>query len=292
MAYRDDLEAAHARADALEERLQALEAENAALRDGDARTRSARLEHLEAENAELRSEAAVTEAALEDAQRPAPRPPEHVPAYRRREFTLGGTALGFAFVGAMSLYGGFRHQGFVFLGLACLVGIVAAIRYATGRRAQPGFLLVVFRRRPKSSDASGVNYRVVSEGAVTPIPLLERIDALDLRPHELHVAVAASTQEREPVDVYADARIRLADVAPGVDAAIERFLGRRRHEVERRAKEALVHQIRGFVGSEPSSALRADLKRARHEIRQRVEDELGPLGIVVERVKVDIVKSR
>jgi flotillin len=153
---------------------------------------------------------------------------------------------------------------------------------------QPNELVVVAGRQRKGKDGSPVGYRVIRGGRGFKFPLVESVARLSLTslPIELNLSKAMS-QGMIPLNVHGRATVKLAGRPEnGMDAAIERFLGKGPDAVTKTAKQALEGALRGVVATmtpEEANAQRLDLAT---KAAERARADLRPLGIVLDFLQV------
>ena len=261
MAFRDDLEAAHARGDALERRVA----------------------ELEAENRELRGEAREPESGD-----PAP-------------IELGRLSAAYPLIVALALFG--LAGGLLAAGLqihAAVVGVFAAMSAAMVAMLSrvvyiipPGAAAVISGRQRRVAGGRTVGYRIAIGGRVVVMPIIERIDTLDLRPRSTAARVSnAYTEESRPVDGVFRVVFKIAGAEPVIGNAIERFIGKSMSEVERVVRETIEGHIRERFAQHTVDELRGDPERLADELLQDSEDDLRKVGVVLDDLAmVEVVSS-
>lgn len=151
---------------------------------------------------------------------------------------------------------------------------------------RPNELLIFSGRQHKD----GVGYRVVHGGFAIRIPVLEKVDVMDLRtiPIELHVQNAYS-KGGIPLSVHAVANVKV-NSAPGLrNNAIERFLGRDPAEIKRVAKENLEGHLRGIIARMTPEDLNEDRLKFAEELMHEATDDLDGLGLKLDTLKIQSV---
>ncbi len=241
MAFRSDLEAAHARAQALEGKVAA----------------------LEAENAELRGETA-----------PEPEDLEGEPGMYRGAFLMAIVLI--AIVGMATALAFYRTSfSAIATGAALITALIVVALALVSTLLQtcpPGFVLVLSGRSHPGPDGSTIGFRIVSSGRVLRVPLLESANLLDCRPRTIECQLTnAYSKGGIPLQVVGSAVYRLAMTQPTVTSAIERFLGRDRSEVDRVAKELIEGHLRGVV----AVLTVAELQDDHEKVADVVIDDLG-----------------
>lgn len=257
VAFRDNLGAAQARADALEEKVA----------------------ELEAENERLRSYDLVPEAASE---------PERA---SKTAILLKVLAVCAVMVVISALIG-----GMVFLvgtATACALFVVTAVTMRLVVVAAPQELLVISGRKHRSPSGELCHYRVVKHGTVVPLPLIERVDRMSTRPFPISIRVEnAYAAKATGADVSGEAVIRIHDTPPHSANAVERFLGHGRKEIATVATETLEGMMRGVVATMTLEELQADLEKLSALMIEEAEPDLDKLGINLVRLElVEVTES-
>ena len=255
MAFRDDLQAAQARADALEQRVVELEAEKQRADDM--------------------------------------RPPPEQPAKKVLWIVLGALAIP-AFGAA--LYGLYTVGGAPALVLGCAsmlsMGISVGVLLACTEVVHPGQLLVLSGRPRRRADGTMVAYRVVTQGRVVRLPLIERVDRMDVRPMTEELSLRqAYCQGSRPVDIRGTLRVRIATEPPAVDDAINRFLGRNPREVAQVARETVEGGLRSAVASLTPEQVQSDPTRLAEALTSELEGAMHSLGLVLEALHIEDVQT-
>jgi uncharacterized membrane protein YqiK len=259
MAFRDDLAAAHARADALER-------ENEALRE-----ELERLKHPEA-------------------------PPDDGPLPDRDPGRWGRAIAVIAAIvvvaGLAALVTAPHSAPAAVVVLAIGASLVATVVTVTVLLVTPlpEQIVVLSGRRNRWPDGIDRGFRVVTR-AVLRMPMMERVDRLDTRPVRVPIAVAgAYTRSSVPLTLRGVATVR---VTRGPDAiqAIERFLGASRGAVAQVARETLEGAVRGVTQALDAAQVRADPIAFGAHVCERAAPDLAKLGLEVDAVALEVQDS-
>ena len=248
MAFRDDLEAARARSDALERRVAELEAENRRLREGE----------------------------------PEPEAGPEVRIHRG----LGGKAvwvlLVVAILAATAVYAVFADLPIVaaMLGLLALAFCVQLVVLGQLLYVAPPDVALVFSGRQSG-------YRIVIGGRSMRMPIIEQVDALDLRVRPLEVSITgAYARDHSPTDLKLSGGVHVARSEPQIVEAAERFLGRPFDEVARVARETLEGATRAVVAGLHLEEMRLDRENFARAIIAEAEPSFDKLGLVIDSLEV------
>ncbi|MBA2321166.1 MAG: flotillin family protein, partial [Deltaproteobacteria bacterium] len=182
--------------------------------------------------------------------------------------------------------------GFVGLGLGALaLGLLVFFKSMlfVGR---PDELLIFSGRKYKLPDGHEVGYRVVHGGVVWRVPLLEKVDRMDLGtiPIELTVANAYS-KGGIPLALHAIANVKVSSKEGVRNNAIERFLGRNPNEIKQVAKESLEGHLRGIIARLTPEEVNEDRLKFADELVREAGDDFDKLGLALDTLKVQSVSD-
>lgn len=135
-----------------------------------------------------------------------------------------------------------------------------------------------------------LGFRVVSGGRALRVPLLERVDFIDLRNINIDVEVlGAFSKGGIPLNVKAVANVKLPGEEPMIHNSVERFLGRTRDEIMYIAKETLEGNLRGVLAQLTPEEVNEDKNRFTHILTEEAEHDLARLGIRLDQLKIQNV---
>ncbi len=159
--------------------------------------------------------------------------------------------------------------------------------------ATPNEVLVISGRRVVAADGSVRGYRLVRGGRAMRLPLLERVDRMDLTAMPLEITLRnAYTKGGMIVEVTAHAVARIASDEPLLNNAVERFLGRDRQLVMDAAAQTLEGALRGLVATLSVEELRQDQPKIADAVLHEAECEFSRLGLELDVFKLAQVSTR
>jgi flotillin len=137
-----------------------------------------------------------------------------------------------------------------------------------------------------------VGYRLVHGGRGVRIPLLERVDRMDLTNMAIDIRVAgAYSKGGIPLNVEAVANVKVASEEPTLGNAIERFLRKPRQEVIRVAKETLEGNLRGVLATLTPEEVNHDRVKFAQSLLHEADQDLQGLGLVLDTLKIQNVSD-
>jgi flotillin len=173
--------------------------------------------------------------------------------------------------------------------LAVLLAIIVVMKnfLMIGR---PNEVLVFSGRRAKLQDGTVVGFRVVRGGRAFRIPLLEKVDSMDMTIMPIDIRIrGAYAKGNIPINVDAVANVKITNDDQLVHHAIERFLGRPREQIRSVAKETLEGTLRGVLALLTPEEVNHDRQKLADNLKAEVADDLGQMGLSVDTFKIQHV---
>ncbi len=182
--------------------------------------------------------------------------------------------------------------GFV---LAVTAGIVLLFLVISLRRllyvSAPNEALV-FSGTKRMMDGREVGYAIVRGGRRLRMPLLERVESIDVTMFAIDVGVQnAYSRGGIPLNVVGVANFKVAGEEPLVNNAVERFLGRSRPEIMRIAKETLEGNLRGVLAQLTPEQVNEDKIRFAQTLIEEAEHDMNRMGLALDTLKIQNVSD-
>ena len=157
---------------------------------------------------------------------------------------------------------------------------------------RPNEVLIFSGRKRTLADGSTVGFRPIFGGRAWRIPLLERVDRIDMTiiPIEIKVTQAYS-KGGIPLAVRAIANVKISSNPRHILNAIERFLGQQRAEIRQVAQETLEGTLRGVLAQLTPEQVNEDRLRFAESLAEDVEDDFEKLGLHLDTLKVQHVSD-
>ncbi len=155
---------------------------------------------------------------------------------------------------------------------------------------KPNEVLVISGRKWKMADGQEVGYRVLAGGRAIRIPILETIERMSVTTMPVQVEIRnAYAKGGTPLDIQAIANIKISSDPNIVGNAIERFLGSKREDLVRVARETLEGNLRGVVATLTPEQVNEDRLEFAERISADVRRDLHKLGLEIDTFKIQSV---
>ncbi|MBX3232459.1 MAG: flotillin family protein [Labilithrix sp.] len=179
-------------------------------------------------------------------------------------------------------------------GLVFVVFVLAVASFASRflHVCRPNEVLVFSGRRRRTANGHDVGFRIVSSGRAFRLPILERVDRMDVTLISVPMSISGAYSEGGiPLAVTAIANVKVSSEPDVVGNAVERFLGKSAHEIARVSKETLEGHLRGVLATMTPEEVNED----RLKFAERLSDEAGPdlakLGLQLDTLKIQNVSD-
>ncbi len=138
---------------------------------------------------------------------------------------------------------------------------------------------------------SGMGAKSVKRGGVFNIPLIHRLDSLDVRNMTIEVLVDnAYSKGGIPLRVDAVAQVKIATRSDQIlDRAIERFLNKGRNQVKKIARETLEGNLRGVLATMTPEEVNEDREIFKKRISNEAKPDLELMGLNLNSLQIQSV---
>ncbi len=151
----------------------------------------------------------------------------------------------------------------------------------------PPNLVAVISGRGKEGQPG---YRVLRGGRTLRIPLLEKVDWMELNTIAIDVNVQnAYSKGAIPLSVQAVGNIKISSREGVLDNAIERFLDRPTEYVQKIAKETLEANLRGVLATLTPEEVNEDRLKFAQTLIDEADDDMRTLGLDLDVLKIQNV---
>jgi len=149
---------------------------------------------------------------------------------------------------------------------------------------------LIFSGGRRTSGDRELGYRVIRGGRAIRVPLLERVDSIDLSNIAIDIEVrGAYSKGGIPLNIHGVANVKLPGEEPLLNNAVERFLGRTSHEISRIAKETLEGNVRGVLAQLTPEEVNEDKTRFAQNLLDEAEHDMARMGLVLDTLKIQNV---
>ncbi len=184
---------------------------------------------------------------------------------------------------------------FALLGVLVVVGVASAVAVLglAGNLlyiCEPNEVLIFSGRTRKAEDGKRRGYRTIKGGRAWRVPLIEKVDRMDLTNMVIDVSVTnAYSLGGIPLNVQGVANTKVASHEPVLGNAVERLLGKDREEVKRIAKDVLEGTLRGVLSRLTPEEVNEDKIAFAEQLLAEAEHDLNRLGLVLDTMKIQNV---
>lgn len=177
--------------------------------------------------------------------------------------------------------------------LAVIVLAVAAAVRSLIVICPPNRVAVISGRNRAVSDGRDVGYRVLKGGRTIRIPILERVDFMDLNTIPIDVSVSnAYSKGAIPLDVQGVANIKVSSREGILENSVERFLGRDSDYIQQIAKENLEANLRGVLSTLTPEEVNEDRLKFAQTLIDEADDDIRKLGLELDVLKIQNVTDQ
>lgn len=152
--------------------------------------------------------------------------------------------------------------------------------------------VLIFSGRRRLTDKGEVGYRVIKGGRAWRIPLVERVDRMDLTNMIIEVSVDnAYSKGGIPLSVQGVANLKVAGHDPLLGNAVERMLGKGREQIMKIAKDVLEGNLRGVLSRLTPEEVNEDKLAFAETLQEEAHHDLARLGLVLDTMKIQNVSD-
>lgn len=174
-----------------------------------------------------------------------------------------------------------------------VLGVVGVLGFASLKSlifiCAPNEVLILSGRRRRVG-ARKIGYRLIKGGRGIRIPLLERVDRLDLTNMIIELsAQGAYSKGGVPLSVSAVANVKIGSHEAVLGNAIERFLERKRGDIMGVAKATLEGALRGVLATMTPEEVNDNKVLFADRLVGNAEEDMTKLGLVVDTLNVQSV---
>ncbi len=184
------------------------------------------------------------------------------------------------------------------MGPLIIIGIVVAVALVAIGLSIKSLLVicqpseVVIFSGPNRRADQKIGYRAIRGGRGLRIPLLEKVDVMDLTNMAVSVAVrGAYSRDGIPLNIEGVANIKIDGDPPGLDNAVERLLGKSKQEIIQLARETLEGNLRGVLAKLTPQEVNEDKEKFASELIEEAEVDLQALGLSLDTLKIQTVSD-
>ena len=154
----------------------------------------------------------------------------------------------------------------------------------------PNRIAVISGRSREDSEGTARGYRVLRGGRTIRVPLLEKVDWLDLNTIAIELSVLnAYSKGSIPLNVQAVGDVKISSREGVLENSIERFLSRPTGFVQQIAKETLEANLRGVLATLTPEEVNEDRLKFASVLIEEADDDMRTLGLDLDVLKIQNV---
>jgi flotillin len=154
----------------------------------------------------------------------------------------------------------------------------------------PNRVAVISGRGRKTPEGTVAGYRALQGGRTIRIPLLEKVDWIDLNTIAIEVSVHnAYSRGAIPLDVQAVGNVKVSSKEGVLGNAVERFLGRPTEYIQKLAKETLEANLRGVLATLTPEEVNEDRLKFAQVLIDEADEDMRTLGLDLDVLKIQNV---
>ena len=186
--------------------------------------------------------------------------------------------------------------GGIVLGVIVLIASILAFVSKNYIRIPPNLAAVVYGRKKtfKNPDGTKVEkgYRLVAGGGFFKIPILEKVEFMNLSNRTLNVQVSnAPNKDGVMTTVEGVANVKFASEMNLLRVAVERFLGSADEEINKNILQNLEGHLRAVVGKMTMEALIGDKTELNKAVLEEANDDFNKMGINIDFLNIQDIKD-
>ncbi len=156
----------------------------------------------------------------------------------------------------------------------------------------PSEVLIFSGRRWRSPDGKELGFRVVRGGRGMRMPLIEKVDRMQLTNMAIELAVQnAFSRGGVPLNVTAIANIKIPSEEPLLHNAIERFLGYEQRQIMLIAKDTLEANLRGVIAELTPEETNQKKVVFQQKLIEEADRDLQRLGLILDNLQIQNISD-
>ncbi len=157
----------------------------------------------------------------------------------------------------------------------------------------PNMVAIISGKDRVDPDGKTVGYRVIQGGRTLRVPLIEKVDYMNLNTIPIDVSVSnAYSKGAIPLDVQGVANIKVSSTEGILANSVERFLGRAPEYIQQVAKENLEANLRGVLSTLTPEEVNEDRLKFAQTLIDEADDDMKTLGLDLDVLKIQNVTDQ
>jgi flotillin len=183
----------------------------------------------------------------------------------------------------------------LWIALVVVIVFFSALGFAKAflKICAPNEMLIFSGRTRELPDGTTIGYRIIKGGRTFQLPIIETVRRMSLETMPIEIELnGALAKGIIPLNVAGMANIKIAGTQEqGSSNAIERFLGKKREEIARIAKETLEGSLRGVLATLTPEEANSERLKFAQEVMNQASEDFRKLGLVLDTFKIQSVSD-
>ena len=181
----------------------------------------------------------------------------------------------------------------LWISLVILFFVVLAFTKAFLKICPPNEVLIFSGKKRKLPDGTTIGYRIIKGGRAFQLPIIETVQSMSLETMPIEIELSGALAKGIiPLNVAGMANIKIAGLEQeGLSNAVERFLGKKREDIARIARETLEGSLRGVLATLTPEEANTDRLQFAEEVMNQASEDFGRLGLVLDTFKIQSVSD-
>ncbi|MEM8924660.1 MAG: SPFH domain-containing protein [Actinomycetota bacterium] len=181
---------------------------------------------------------------------------------------------------------------FAIIGVIVVVAILAALAVVSSLLVicPPNRVAIISGRSRQLADGRTVGYRVLKGGRTVRIPILEKLNWVELNTMPIEVSVTnAFSKGAIPLNVQGIANVKVSSQETLLGNSVERFLSTNQMAIAQIAKETLEANLRGVLATLTPEEVNEDRLKFSQTLIEEADDDMKTLGLELDTLKIQNV---
>ncbi|MEM9135093.1 MAG: SPFH domain-containing protein [Actinomycetota bacterium] len=181
---------------------------------------------------------------------------------------------------------------YAIIGIIIVVALLAAVAAVSSLLVicPPNRVAIISGRSRQLADGRTVGYRVLKGGRTIRIPIMEKLNWVELNTMPIEVSVTnAFSKGAIPLNVQGIANVKVSSQEALLGNSVERFLSTNQMAIAQIAKETLEANLRGVLATLTPEEVNEDRLKFSQVLIEEADDDMKTLGLELDTLKIQNV---